>query len=242
MDAANGDAIVLIDSDLQDPPEVVEQMVELWHKGYDVIYATRTRRPGETKFKKLTAACFYRILNLLSDTPIPLDTGDFRLMDRAVVDCINAMPEKERFVRGMVSWVGFKQISLPYERAERFAGKSKYPLIKMLSFALIGILSFSIKPLKLASLLGIFSSLFAICGFIYVVYSKFIDGNVISGWTSLMLSLFFIGGVQLFCIGLLGEYIGRIYIGTKNRPLYVVDSYYGFDKINKTRSPVRKFK
>ena len=240
MDASNGDAVVLMDSDLQDPPEVVVKMFGLWLEGYDVIYATRTSRPGETKFKKTTASLFYRILNLLSDTKIPLDTGDFRLMDRRVVDTLNAMPERERFIRGMVSWVGFKQISLPYERAERFAGKSKYPLAKMLSFALTGILSFSIKPLKLASLLGLFSSGIAILGFMYALYAKLIMGTAISGWTSVILSTMFVGGVQLFCTGVLGEYVGRIYKHVKERPLYIVEGYYGYtkDMPRLVRSPV----
>ena len=228
MDAANGDAVVLMDSDLQDPPEVVLKMFTLWLEGYDVVYATRTKRPGETRFKKATASAFYRILNLLSDTKIPLDTGDFRLMDRKVVDVLNAMPERDRFIRGMVSWAGFKQISLPYERAERFAGTSKYPLTKMLAFALTGILSFSIKPLKLASLLGIASSFVAALGLFYALYAKLIAGATISGWTSLILAVLFIGGVQLFCIGVLGEYVGRIYNHVKGRPLYIVEGYYGY--------------
>ena len=228
MDAANGDAVVLMDSDLQDPPEVVLKMFTLWLEGYDVVYATRTKRPGETRFKKATASAFYRILNLLSDTKIPLDTGDFRLMDRRVVDVLNAMPERDRFIRGMVSWAGFKQISLPYERAERFAGTSKYPLTKMLAFALTGILSFSIQPLKLASLLGIASSFVAALGLFYALYAKLIAGAAISGWTSLILAILFIGGVQLFCIGVLGEYVGRIYNYVKGRPLYIVEGYYGY--------------
>ena len=240
MDAANGDAVVLMDSDLQDPPEVVLKMFSLWLDGYDVVYATRTKRPGETKFKKATATMFYRILNMLSDTKIPLDTGDFRLMDRKVVDSLNAMPEHERFIRGMVSWVGFKQISLPYERAERFAGTSKYPLKKMLSFALTGILSFSIKPLKLASMLGMFSSFIALLGLIYALYANLVTGTAISGWTSIILLITFIGGIQLFCIGILGEYIGRIYNHVKGRPLYIVESYYGYhtDSPKQVRSPV----
>ena len=240
MDASNGDAVVLMDSDLQDPPEVVLKMVELWQKGYDVVYATRTSRPGETRFKKTTASLFYRILNLLSDTKIPLDTGDFRLMDRKVVDALSAMPERERFIRGMVSWVGFKQISLPYERAERFAGKSKYPLGKMLSFALTGILSFSVKPLKLASLLGLACSALSFFGLVYALFAKFVLDTAVSGWTSLILAIVFIGGVQLFCTGVLGEYVGRIYKHVKERPLYIVEGYYGYrdDAPKLVRSPV----
>ena len=244
MDAANGEAVVLMDSDLQDPPEVVIKMFSLWLEGYDVVYATRIKRPGETKFKKITATLFYRILNMLSDTKIPLDTGDFRLMDRKVVDSLNAMPERERFIRGMVSWVGFKQISLPYERAERFAGNSKYPLKKMLSFALTGILSFSVKPLKFSSMLGMFSSFVAVIGLCYVLYANLISGTAISGWTSLILLVTLIGGIQLFCIGILGEYIGRIYNHVKGRPMYIVEGYYGYsrDLPKKVRSPVNNVK
>ena len=155
IDAARGDAVVLIDADLQDPPEVIHQMIAKWREGYDVVYGTRTERPGESAFKLATARSFYRLLNKLSDVPIPLDTGDFRLMSRPVVDTLSAMPERDRFVRGMVSWVGFKQIALPYKRAERFAGESKYPLRKMLRFATDGILSFSTKPLQLSIGLGL---------------------------------------------------------------------------------------
>ena len=241
IDASNGDAVVLIDCDMQDPPETISKMLFLWLGGYDVVYATRTRRLGETAFKKLTAKLFYRVLAALSDTKIPVDTGDFRLMDRRVVDALTAMPERDRFIRGMVSWVGFRQISLPYERGERSAGESKYPLAKMLSFALNGVLSFSIKPLKLASLMGIFSSMLALAGLLYALYSKFVLNSAISGWTSLMIAVLFIGGVQLFCIGVLGEYVGRIYKHSQDRPLYIVEGYYGYGdetQPRKTRSPI----
>ena len=168
MDASNGDVVVLIDSDLQDPPELIEKMIKLWLEGNDVVYATRTKRKGESFFKLVTAGAFYRVLNLLSDTSIPLDTGDFRLMDRAVVDVLCQMPEHDRFIRGMVSWVGFKQVSLRYKRDERHAGESKYPLKKMLAFALSGILSFSIKPLRIASWVGFACSLIAFLFGLYV--------------------------------------------------------------------------
>lgn len=244
IDASNGDAVVLIDADLQDPPELIAQMVKLWLQGNDVVYATRIKRRGETVFKRLTAKLFYRIINMLSDTSIPPDTGDFRLMDRKVVDTIRAMKEHDRFIRGMVSWVGFKQISLPYERAERFAGKSKYPLIKMISFALTGILSFSLKPLKIASLLGIICSSISFLGFLYALFVKLFTNHTVTGWTSLILAILFIGGIQLFCIGVLGEYIGRIYTDSKDRPLYIVEGYYGYrannDEPKISRSPVRE--
>lgn len=228
IDAAVGDAVVLIDADLQDPPEVIHQMVDKWKDGYDVVYGTRTERPGESAFKLATARGFYRLLNKLSDVPIPLDTGDFRLMSRAVVDTLRAMPERDRFVRGMVSWVGFKQTALPYKRAERFAGQSKYPLRKMLRFATDGILSFSTKPLQMSVGVGMISAVIALMGIAYALFLRVFTSTWVEGWTALMIAVLFIGGVQLVCIGILGEYIGRIYNEIKNRPLYVVQEYVGF--------------
>lgn len=244
MDASNGDAVVLIDADLQDPPELISQMIELWQNGFEVVYATRTKRLGESFFKLFTAKSFYRILNLFSDTPIPLDTGDFRLMDRSVVDVLCRMPEHERFIRGMVSWVGFKQISLPYKREKRHAGESKYPLGKILAFALSGILSFSIKPLRLASYFGFVCSFFAFLMCLYALFLKLFTEQTIEGWTSIVLAILFIGGVQLLCLGILGEYVGRIYTHAKGRPLYIVDGYYGYEKSSPrmTRSPIEKVK
>jgi dolichol-phosphate mannosyltransferase len=172
IDAARGDAIVLIDADLQDPPELVHQMIEKWREGYDVVYGTRTERPGESRFKLTTARAFYRLLNRLSSVPIPLDTGDFRLMSRNVADALRSMPERDRFVRGMVSWVGFRQIALPYKRAERFAGTSKYPLRKMIRFATDGILSFSTKPLQLAVGLGMVAASLALAGIVYSLFLR----------------------------------------------------------------------
>lgn len=240
IDAAHGDAVVLIDADLQDPPEVVHQMIDKWRDGYDVVYGTRTERPGESAFKLATARSFYRLLNKLSDVPIPLDTGDFRLMSSSVVDTLRAMPERDRFVRGMVSWVGFKQTALPYKRAERFAGQSKYPLKKMLRFATDGILSFSTKPLQMSVGLGMIAALMALIGIVYAIFLRVFTSTWVEGWTALMIAVLFIGGVQLVCIGILGEYIGRIYNEIKNRPLYVVQEYVGFLENGPTisRSPV----
>lgn len=239
IDAANGDAVVLIDADLQDPPEVVHQMVAKWREGFDVVYGTRTERLGESAFKLATARGFYRLLNKLSDVPIPLDTGDFRLMSRPVVDTLRAMPERDRFVRGMVSWVGFKQTALPYKRAERFAGESKYPLRKMLRFATDGILSFSTKPLQVSVALGMASAALALVGIAYALFLRVFTNIWVEGWTALMIAVLFIGGVQLISIGILGEYVGRIYKEVKSRPLYVVQEYVGF--VNEgpamTRSP-----
>jgi polyisoprenyl-phosphate glycosyltransferase len=221
IDAACGDAVVLIDADLQDPPEAVHEMIAKWREGYDVVYGTRTERPGESAFKLATARGFYRLLNRLSDVPIPLDTGDFRLMSRPVVDTL---------VRGMVSWVGFKQTALPYKRAERFAGESKYPLRKMLRFAIDGILSFSTKPLQLSVVFGMLCALLALAGILYALWLRLFTNIWVEGWTALMIAVLFLGGVQLISVGILGEYIGRIYHEVKNRPLYVVQEYLGFNQ------------
>ena len=240
IDAANGDAVVLIDADLQDPPVVIHQMITKWQEGYDVVYATRTERHGESAFKLATARSFYRLLNQLSDVLIPLDTGDFRLMSKNVVDTLRAMPERDRFIRGMVSWVGFKQIALPYKRAERFAGESKYPLSKMLRFAIDGILSFSTKPLQLSVGMGFICALLSILGIFYALYLRLFTNVWVEGWTALMIAVLFIGGIQLISVGILGEYVGRIYNEIKRRPLYVVQEYLGFPNSGPviSRSPV----
>lgn len=229
VDAASGDAVVLIDADLQDPPEVIHQMIAKWREGFDVVYGTRASRSGESAFKLATAKIFYRVLNYLSTVPIPMDTGDFRLMDKKVVSVLRAMPEKDRFVRGMVSWIGFNQCSLPYQRSERFAGESKYPLRKMIRFAFDGILSFSSKPLQLSVFLGFFSSALAILMMLYALIQRIFTAHWVEGWTALMVAVLFLGGVQLLCVGIMGEYIGRIYNESKNRPLYIVKEKWGFD-------------
>ena len=228
LDAAAGDAVVLIDADLQDPPEVVSEMIALWRSGYQVVYGTRVDRPGESAFKLFSARCFYRLLNRLSDIPIPLDTGDFRLIDRCVVDIIKAMPERDRFVRGLVSWVGFKQVALPYRRDKRFAGISKYPLRKMIRFATDGILSFSTKPLQMAITLGMCTSFIALLGIINTLVVRLTTKDWVAGWAEIMTAVLFLGGVQLICIGILGEYVGRIYNEVKRRPLYVIEDKIGF--------------
>jgi glycosyltransferase involved in cell wall biosynthesis len=237
IDAALGDAVVLIDADLQDPPEVIHEMIAKWHEGYDVVYGTRSERLGETAFKLATARVFYRLLNRLSEVPIPLDAGDFRLMSRHVVAVLKAMPERDRFVRGMVSWAGFKQVALPYIRAKRFAGETKYPLRKMFRFAIDGILSFSTKPLQLSVIIGFLCAIFAFIGIFYALYLRIFTSTWVEGWTALMISILLIGGVQLISVGILGEYIGRIYNEIKRRPLYVVEESYGFDQ----DSPQRPF-
>ncbi len=226
-----GDAIVIIDADLQDPPELIPEMLNLWEQGNEVIYGKRKEREGESKFKLLTASMFYKTLNALSDVEIPENTGDFRLVDRKVVDVVNALPEHNKFLRGLFSWVGFKQYEYEYNRKERFAGKTKYPLKKMLKLASDGIISFSTKPLKLLAGLGIFSILISIAILIYALISYAFDlNNLTAGWTSLMVAITFFAGVQLLSIWIMSEYIGRIYDETKNRPQYIIDKMINIDK------------
>ena len=225
-----GDAVVIMDADMQDPPEVIEQMITLWENGNEVIYAQRKSREGETKFKLITAKMFYRILNGLSDVEIPKDTGDFRLADRKVIDVINSLPEHNKFLRGLFSWVGFKQVPLKYERKERIAGKTKYPLRKMLKLASDGITSFSTKPLKVLGVLGIISVFVSILILIYALISYVFDLNQLTpGWTSLMVTITFLGGMQLLSIWLIAEYIGKIYDESKGRPEYIIDKKINLD-------------
>jgi glycosyltransferase involved in cell wall biosynthesis len=227
---ASGDAVVLIDSDLQDPPELIEQFVEKWEEGYDVVYAVRRKREGESKFKLWTAALFYRTMYKMTDIDIPLDTGDFRLMDRKVVDSLNQLPEHHRFIRGLVSWVGFRQIGIPYDRAERFAGESKYPLKKMIKFAIDGITSFSFKPLQMATKLGMYSALVGFIGILLILFLRLFTNQTIQGWASIMVVILFMGGVQLLMLGIIGEYLGRIYDEVRGRPLYLLRSKTNFDE------------
>ncbi|MBU8689216.1 glycosyltransferase family 2 protein [Priestia megaterium] len=226
MDYARGEAVVVIDADLQDPPELILEMIEKWKQGFDVVYAKRTKRKGETYFKKQTAAMFYRFLRAMTDIDIPLDTGDFRLLDRKVCNQMNSIQEKNRFVRGLVSWVGFKQIAVEYERDERLAGESKYPLKKMLKLSMDGITSFSYKPLKLASYAGITLSGIGFIYLLVVLYLKLFTDSTITGWSSLIVIQLFFSGIILIILGMIGEYIGRIYDETKNRPLYIVREKY----------------
>jgi dolichol-phosphate mannosyltransferase len=237
LEEASGDAVVIIDADLQDPPEVIPQMVQLWRDGNDVVYGLRIDRQGESKFKLWTAKIFYRLINRLSETKMPFDAGDFRLLDRRVVEVINAMPERARFLRGMVSWAGFRQTSLPYERAPRHAGTSKYPLRKMIHFAMDGIISFSLVPLKLAIWSGFLAIWIAVAGIVLALYDWLFDKHLVRGWASLFVAVLFMGGVQLVSLGILGEYLGRIYTEVKRRPLYVVQERLGFPATaNKSRS------
>ncbi len=219
-----GDAIVIMDADLQDPPELIPGMLEKWEEGYEVIYGKRSSREGESAFKLMTAKAFYSFINKLSDIEIPKNTGDFRLVDRKVVDVVNSLPEHNKFLRGLFSWVGFKQYAYEYERKERFAGKTKYPLKKMLKLASDGIISFSTKPLKIVGGLGILSVIISIVVLIYSILSfAFKWNNLTPGWTSLMCTMTFLGGIILISLWMIGEYIARIYDETKSRPQYIVD-------------------
>lgn len=223
-----GDAIVIIDADLQDPPEIIPEMIEKWKEGHQVIYGKRKVRSGESKFKLFTAKYFYRILSYMASIEIPKDTGDFRLMDRIVVEAFKEMPEQNRFIRGMVSWIGFDQVPLEYNRDDRFAGETKYPLRKMIKFATDGIVSFSTKPLKLTAIFGIGTIGISILLIIYTIVTK-IMSDTSMGWASTMCVILFFSGVQLLSLGVIGEYIARIYDESKNRPLYLVKEKINFD-------------
>lgn len=233
LEHASGDAVAIIDADLQDPPEVLLEFVDKWNDGYDVAYGVRSERQGETAFKLWTAKWFYRFISWMSDTKIPLDTGDFRLMDRRVVDALLNMPERDRFVRGMVSWLGFAQVAVPYRREARMAGVTKFSLLKMTRFATDGIVSFSILPLRLATWIGFAASVLALLGVVVALLERILGAQgLVKGWTSLVIAVLFIGGVQLICMGIIGEYVGRIYGESKHRPLYVVREKLGFETQN----------
>ena len=230
MDYAQGQAIVIIDADLQDPPEVILEMIEKWKEGYDVVYGKRKKRKGETVFKKATAAMFYRILDKLTTVEIPVDTGDFRLIDRKVCDVMKSLSEQNRYVRGLVSWVGFKQTPLEYDRHERFAGETKYPLKKMLKFAADGITSFSYKPLKLANVIGItLCALSVLYLLIALIIGLCLPAVTMPAWALALTIALFFNGITMIMLGIMGEYIGRIYDEVKGRPLYVVKETKGFN-------------
>lgn len=222
LDYAEGDAVILIDADLQDPPEVIPRMLEKWREGYEVVYGVRSSRDGESAFKLWTARAFYRIINALSEVPLPLDAGDFRLLDRKAVLALRRMRERHRLLRAMTTWVGFRQLPLPYERAKRFAGTSKYPLRKMLALALDGIISFSVAPLRLVTIIGLIMSLLSLAGIVYAIVSRLMTDAWVPGWTLLFISSLLIGGMQFVFLGVIGEYIGRIYGEAKERPLFLV--------------------
>jgi polyisoprenyl-phosphate glycosyltransferase len=222
LDYARGDAVVIIDSDLQDPPELIADLVAKWKEGYEVVYAVRAEREGESWFKLWTASLFYRLIYQITDVKIPMDTGDFRLMDRKVVNVMNSMRERARFLRGMSAWVGFKQVGVPYKRAARFAGATKYPLRKMLKLALTAITGFSHAPLQLATYLGFVAAGLSIIFIPIVIVERLTGLRAFEGQATTLIAVLFLGGVQLICLGILGEYIGRIYDEVKGRPLYIV--------------------
>ncbi|MDY6866417.1 MAG: glycosyltransferase family 2 protein [Chloroflexota bacterium] len=222
IDYSRGDAVVIIDADLQDPPEVILDLIEKWREGYEVVYAVRAEREGESWFKKVTASLFYRIIYRITDVNIPLDTGDFRLMDKKVVAVIKQMREKHRFLRGMSAWVGFKQIGVAYKRKPRLSGETKYPFSKMLKLALNAVTSFSYFPLQLATYLGFIAAGLSVLAIPIVIILRLTTGTVLLGQATTLIIVLFLGGVQLISLGIIGEYIGRIYDETKDRPLYVV--------------------
>ena len=228
MEYAKGEAVIIIDADLQDPPEALPHMAALWKEGNDVVYGKRKERHGETKFKEWTAKSFYRLINSLAPIDMPLDTGDFRLMDRKVCDAVNQLGERHRYIRGLVSWVGFRQTAYEYTRTERFAGTTKYPIRKMMSFAMDAITAFSYRPLKLATTIGFLISL---CSFVYmliILWQRLFTDTTITGWASTVAIILFSQGIILMILGLMGEYIGRIFEEVKNRPVYIVREALGF--------------
>jgi dolichol-phosphate mannosyltransferase len=235
LDICRGERILIIDADLQDPPELLGPMLETMDRDQaDVVYGVRRSRAGETAFKRATAHGFYRLLSRATEVDIPLDAGDFRLMSRRALDALLALPEQARFIRGMVAWIGFKQVPFPYDREERFAGETKYPFRKMLRFALDALTGFSSAPLKLASHVGLALSIGSVILILYIAYA-WLAGHNIQGWTSLMLVVVVIGAVQMFVLALMGEYIGRLYNEAKGRPLYIVQEIAGRSE----RPPVR---
>jgi len=227
-DFAEGDAVIVMDADLQDPPEVVLQMIAKWREGYEVVYAMRAKRQGETWFKLVTAKYFYRILRQITDVEIPVDTGDFRLMDRRVVLAMRQLREKHRFMRGLSSWVGFRQTGVEYERAERYAGETGYPLRKMVRLALTAITGFSYLPLQLATYLGFALAFISLVGIIVTIILRLSGSSFFLGQATTLVSVLFLGSIQLIVLGIIGEYLGRIYDEVKGRPLYLVSHAYGF--------------
>jgi glycosyltransferase involved in cell wall biosynthesis len=231
MDYASGDAVVLTDADLQDPPEVIPEMIAKWHEGYDVVYGVRTEREGETWFKLVTAKMFYRIIHRITSVNIPLDTGDFRLMDRRVVDAIGQMHERNRFLRGMVPWVGYKQTGVYFKRDPRFAGEAKYSSVRrMVRFAMNAITSFSYVPLQLATYLGFVIAGLTALAIVIVIFLRLFSVHALEGQATTLVTVLFLGGVQLISLGIIGEYLGRIYDEVKGRPLYLIQEKWGLEE------------
>lgn len=234
LDNAHGQAVILMDADLQDPPEVILQMVEKWRAGYDVVYGVRGEREGESAFKKLTASLFYRLIHRITNVNIPVDTGDFRLMDRRVVEALRKMPERHRFLRGMVSWVGYRQTGVIYKRQPRFAGHTNFTLRKMVGFALDAITSFSYFPLQVASWLGfIIAGISSLSIFVVIFMRLFGKARPLLGQATTLVMVLFLGSIQLICMGILGEYLGRVYDEVKGRPLYLIKQSWGYEREQK---------
>ncbi|MBN8606186.1 MAG: glycosyltransferase family 2 protein [Caulobacterales bacterium] len=230
LDYAEGDAVIMIDADMQDPPELIPAMIAKWRDGFEVVYGVRTVRPGESLFKRWTAHAFYRLINSLSEVPLPLDSGDFRLIDRRAVLALRRMRERHRLLRAMTTWVGFRQAALPYARERRIAGASKYPLRKMIALALDGIISFSVVPLRLVTIVGLIMSALSVVGIFYALLSRLFTNDWVPGWTLLFISQLLIGGLQFIFLGIIGEYVGRIYTEAKERPLFLVLEVLGPDR------------
>ncbi|WP_159788677.1 glycosyltransferase family 2 protein [Sodalinema gerasimenkoae] len=229
LDHACGAAVIPLDADLQDPPELMGDLLEKWRQGYDVVYATRRDRQGESWLKRASASNFYRLLGRVSQVPIPQDTGDFRLMDRRVVEALKQLPERNRFMKGLFAWVGYRQVAIEYDRNPRHAGQSKWNYWQLWNFALDGITAFSSIPLKVWSYLGLGISLVALVYAVFLVIRTLISGIDVPGYASLMVAVLFMGGVQLISLGVIGEYLGRVYEEVKGRPLYLVRDLYGFE-------------
>lgn len=227
---SQGRAVIPIDSDLQDPPELIEQLLSKWREGYDVVYAMREKRIGETWAKRLTAAGFYHFINYFSETPIPKNTGDFRLMDRRVVEVLNKLPERTRFMKGLFAWVGFKQVGIPFERQPRHLGKTKWNFWNLWNYALDGITLFSTSPLRMWAYIGIIISLAGFAYAMFLAIRVLILGIDVPGYASTMVAILFLGGLNLISLGIVGEYLGRVYAEVKKRPLYIVNNSYGFEK------------
>jgi glycosyltransferase involved in cell wall biosynthesis len=225
LDHARGEAVVVIDSDLQDPPELIPELIARWRDGYDVVYATRMARSGETFIKKLTAKYFYRVMKLMSRVEIPADTGDFRLLSRRAVNALAGLREHHRFMKGLFAWIGYPHTSVPYQRDPRFAGETKWSYWRLWNLALEGITSFSTGPLKVASYLGLLTASIAFVYAVWIIYKTLRFGDPVTGYPSLMVAILFLGGIQLTTLGIIGEYLGRMFNETKQRPLYIVESY-----------------
>ena len=225
LDRADADVVIVLDADGQDPPELIPAFVAKWREGFDVVYGTRTARDGESWLKRATAAAFYRVMNRLSDTPLPADTGDFRLMSRRAVDALRGLRERQRFMKGLFAWIGFPQAAIPYQRQPRLAGRSKFNYWKLWNFALDGITGFSTVPLRAATYIGLLAALVAFAYGAWIVAKTLLWGDPVQGWPTLMTVVLFLGGVQLVALGVIGEYLGRLYLEVKQRPLYVVSEH-----------------